>query len=271
MVKRTARLRGGAKTRRGGAKTRRGAPPNLNITSPSQFKQLASVLGKNPVVLVFVYADWCGHCQRFKPDWKKVSNTPARNMPTIAIRDDVFKNSPLNNLVTPEGYPTVAVASAANNVSVNLPTREPNALTNVVKNANVLAPSANNENSMNETVKNVLNNNMSNNNISNNNMSNNNNLNSSPRSSSSNNNNNSGSLSNYNLNNELPLAMQKSTPPKTFTPVNRDTIEPPMSEEAYLENNEVENELTGANNNKGNMNQLGGGLFEQLLRRGRVA
>lgn len=23
--------------------------------------------------LVFVYADWCGHCTRFKPDWEKIT------------------------------------------------------------------------------------------------------------------------------------------------------------------------------------------------------
>ena len=254
MVKRTA------KSKKGKSKTRRSSSmPNLNITSSSQFKQLTSVLGKNPVVLVFVYADWCGHCQQFKPDWKKVSNTPARNMPMVAIREDVFKNSPLNNLVTPEGYPTVAVASAANNVSVNLPTREPSALTKVVKSANVLAPAVNGN--MNMSVNNLISNNNNLNKGSNNNNNANNNGN-------NNANNNASNSNSYNENNEYPLDLQKATPTKIVKQVSRDTIEPPMSEEAFMETSmDSSSELSP----KSKMNQLGGGLFEQLLRRGRVA
>lgn len=260
MVKRTA------KSKKGRSKTRKsGSVPNLNITSPSQFKQLTSVLGKNPVVLVFVYADWCGHCQHFKPDWKKVANTPARNMAMVAIRDDVFKNSPLNNLVNPEGYPTVAVASAANNVSVNLPTREPSALTKVVKSANILAPAANGN--INAAVNNVINNSANNNNSNMNmNNSNNSNNNSNMNMNKSNNSNN-----NLNENDDYALALQKATPTKVIKEVSRDTVEPPMSEEAYMDNSVEEGSELSPKRNQSSMNQLGGGLFEQLLRRGRVA
>ena len=188
--------------------------------------------------VIICKADWCGHCQHFKPDWKKVSNTPARNMPMVAIRDDVFKNSPLNSLVNPEGYPTVALASAANNLSINLPTREPSALTKVVTNANALAPSSNSSN-MNMNVNNLIN--------------------KSPR-----NNMSMSMTNNYNNNNEdpgEPLSIKKVNSLKVSSPVNRDTIEPPMSEEAYLnENIESENELSE------NMNQLGGSLFAKLNR-----
>ncbi len=121
----------------------------MNITSPSQFGKLRSLLGKSPVVLVFVYADWCGHCQTFKPDWKKLEVNKSRNMPMVAVRDDMLSQSPLNNMVTADGYPTVTVVSPATNVSINLPTREPTALTNLVNNADKLrAPTESQVNSM---------------------------------------------------------------------------------------------------------------------------
>lgn len=75
---------------------------------------------------------------------------------------------------------------------------------------------------------------------------------------------------NYNNNNndEFPLVLQKATPTKIASQITRDTIEPPISEEAYMETSVEENsELSPTRS----MKQLGGGLFEQLLQRGRVA
>jgi thiol-disulfide isomerase/thioredoxin len=137
-------------------KSRKSASPNnnLNVTSSAQFGQLTQLLGKNPIVLVFVYADWCGHCQHFKPEWKNLTATPNRNMAMVSIRDDAFPKSPLNNLVTPEGYPTVAVVSKANDVSVNLPTRDPTVLKNIVTSANTLTPPT--ADALNANIENII-------------------------------------------------------------------------------------------------------------------
>lgn len=110
-------------------------------------------MGKSPIILVLVYADWCGHCQHFKPDWRSLEKLPSRNMPMVSIRDDVFSQSPLNNMVTAEGYPTVAVVKPSANLAVNLPTREKSKLTNVVTNASLIAESPED---LNSNVKNVL-------------------------------------------------------------------------------------------------------------------
>ncbi len=240
-----AKRKTAARRKAAGRATRRGSNmPNLNITSPSQFKQLSSVIGKHPVVLVLVYADWCGHCQRFKPDWKNLSKTPARNMPMVAVRDDALKNSPLNNLVNPEGYPTVAVVNKASNVSVNLPTRDPEVLKNVVTNANTL--SNNNGNNNNSKTFNMNINNLLNNTDE------------------------SNTLESTNLVNEYPLNTKKVAATRVTKPITRDTIEPPMSEDAYLPSNasDEENELLSQTltGTKSTMNQLGGGLYEKLLR-----
>lgn len=128
-----------AKSRKSRKPSRRGSnPPSLNVVSSAQFGELRKILDKHPLVLVLVYADWCGHCQHFKPEWKNLAASPTRNMAMVSVRDDVFPKSPLNNLVTPEGFPTVAVVSKPNNVAVNLPSREPNMLNNLVSNADKL-------------------------------------------------------------------------------------------------------------------------------------
>ncbi len=138
-------------------KTRKqkGKSPSLHVTKASQYGQLKSLMGKSPVILVLVYADWCGHCQHFKPDWRSLEQLPNRNMPMVSIRDDVFSASPLNNMVTAEGYPTIAVVKPASNTAVNLPTREKSKLTNVVTNAPIIAESPSNfSNNVNNVIEN---------------------------------------------------------------------------------------------------------------------
>lgn len=224
-------------------KSRKSASPRtLNVTGPGQFGQLSKLLGKNPVVLVFVYADWCGHCQHFKPDWKKLEATPNRNMAMVSIRDDAFKNSPLNNLVTPEGYPTVTVVSKANDVAVNLPTRDPDVLENIVTNADSLVPAVGSAESLNNNLTNIIQNNKS-----------------APQL------NNSKKFLVNPGENETNIAVKKTH--SVVVPVTRDTIEPPMSEADYLKN-----EPTNIGSSAPvNMKQLGGGLWAALTGSGASA
>ncbi len=115
--------------------TRKGrAPPSIDIKSIGQMPALKDILGKNIAVMVFVYADWCGHCQRFKPDWKSLAHLPSRNVPMVSIRDDVFPKSPLNNIMTIDGYPTVAVVNTAENIAVNVENREKSTLSKLLSN-----------------------------------------------------------------------------------------------------------------------------------------
>lgn len=226
-------------------KSRKSASPNsLNVTSSAQFGQLTQLLGKNPIVLVFVYADWCGHCQHFKPEWKNLTATPNRNMAMVSIRDDAFPKSPLNNLVTPEGYPTVAVVSKANDVSVNLPTRDPTVLKNIITSANTLTPPT--ADALNTNIENII---------------------SGTDNYGANNSgaenygaDNSGANDIVNYTNGEKNIYEKKTH-SAVVPVTRDTIAP-MSESDFLKN-VSESSITAK--------QLGGGLWSALLGSGASA
>ncbi len=80
--------------------------PPINITNASQLGELDKRLAMGPITLVFVYADWCGHCQRFKPNMEQLEGLNNRSVQIARVRDDVFPKTSINK--TPiEGYPSL--------------------------------------------------------------------------------------------------------------------------------------------------------------------
>ena len=69
--------------------------PPVDITSPSQVSELNKRISIGPITLVLVYADWCGHCQRFKPMMEQLENMSGRTVQTARIRDDMVPQSSL--------------------------------------------------------------------------------------------------------------------------------------------------------------------------------
>jgi len=81
--------------------------PNISVRSPEEVKDLESLIKTGPVTLVLVHADWCGHCQTYKPMWSDLENVPGRTANMAMIHHDMVEKSPtLKNAKIP-GYPTV--------------------------------------------------------------------------------------------------------------------------------------------------------------------
>lgn len=78
----------------------------VDITSSTMLNALDERIAAGPLTLVFVYADWCGHCQRFKPEMSKLESLSGRTIQTARVRDDVFPSSSLNKLPV-DGYPSI--------------------------------------------------------------------------------------------------------------------------------------------------------------------
>jgi thiol-disulfide isomerase/thioredoxin len=84
---------------------------SMNVTSESQIPALESMLTSGPITFILIYADWCGHCQRYKPMWEKLTTTPGRIANMAAVRDDMFKKVPAIKDAEINGYPSVIKVS----------------------------------------------------------------------------------------------------------------------------------------------------------------
>ena len=67
----------------------------ISVRSPDELEQLNHVISKGPVAFVFVHADWCGHCQTYKPIWDELSNIPGRTANMAMIHHDMVEKSPI--------------------------------------------------------------------------------------------------------------------------------------------------------------------------------
>jgi hypothetical protein len=80
---------------------------NVDVRSSANVKELVDLLKKNKIVIVLVYADWCGHCQTFKKDiWSNLSALPSRKIPMAQIKAEELEKTPLATAEI-DGYPTV--------------------------------------------------------------------------------------------------------------------------------------------------------------------
>jgi thiol-disulfide isomerase/thioredoxin len=70
----------------------------MDVRSRKQIKGFEDLLGKGPLTLVLVYADWCGACHRFRENtWKEIQNLPNKSVNITSVREDVFPETSLKN------------------------------------------------------------------------------------------------------------------------------------------------------------------------------
>jgi thiol-disulfide isomerase/thioredoxin len=80
---------------------------DISVRTPDEIEDLEKAIKVGPVIFVFVHADWCGHCQTYKPIWQELENAPGRQANMAMIHHDMVEKSPtLKNAKIP-GYPTV--------------------------------------------------------------------------------------------------------------------------------------------------------------------
>jgi hypothetical protein len=102
--------------------------PVVDVRSKAQVKNALDLIKKGPVTLVFIYADWCGHCSHFKPKYLSAVNSPGRTTQAVMVNDAVVSdfNSALSSSLnaTPlevEGYPTTVAMGTNGNVVGEIP------------------------------------------------------------------------------------------------------------------------------------------------------
>jgi thiol-disulfide isomerase/thioredoxin len=83
---------------------------DVDIETEADLPKLKAAMKNAPVMLVFIHADWCGHCQTFKPNWKEYKSTPGRNIPMVSVNEKVLSKSPFSNAKI-DGYPSNIIYS----------------------------------------------------------------------------------------------------------------------------------------------------------------
>lgn len=81
---------------------------DIDVTTEDHIGKLKELFAKHPVVLVFVYADWCGHCTTFKPTWEEYKKTPNRKVPIARVNETVLKQTPVADAKL-DGFPSLAL------------------------------------------------------------------------------------------------------------------------------------------------------------------
>lgn len=80
--------------------------PYIDVRSESDIPKFESMVKTGPV-FVLVYADWCGHCQRFKQNvWDDVAKSNNKGTNTAAVHYNMVDKTSMKN-ASIEGYPTL--------------------------------------------------------------------------------------------------------------------------------------------------------------------
>jgi thiol-disulfide isomerase/thioredoxin len=80
---------------------------NVSVRSPDELPKLEKLVKSGPVTFIFVHADWCGHCQTYKPIWQQLLSIPGRVANMGMIHHDMVEKSPLLKKAKIPGFPTV--------------------------------------------------------------------------------------------------------------------------------------------------------------------
>jgi thiol-disulfide isomerase/thioredoxin len=62
-----------------------------------------------PTKVILYHADWCGHCQTFKPEWQKFKQIITTNNLPITVMDFEQKKIPPTQMANITGFPTIII------------------------------------------------------------------------------------------------------------------------------------------------------------------
>ena len=80
----------------------------VDVRSTKDVRGLEQIIKSGPITIVLIYADWCGHCTRFKEDvWSKLLQK-SHNASLASIHHDQLEKTILKDAKI-KGYPSVLV------------------------------------------------------------------------------------------------------------------------------------------------------------------
>ena len=145
----------------------------MDVRSSNDIPAFEQMLSRGPMAIVLVYADWCGHCTKYKENvWSPLKSTKGRKLNMASVHYDQLENTSLNNSKI-EGYPSLLVVGTDKKPAVF---NNDSGTTNAMPNANdlntmkklVTAPvKSMNLTNRNKTINNAVNNSFTNMNMTN--------------------------------------------------------------------------------------------------------
>lgn len=120
-----------SKTRKQSKKSTAGRiMPPIDVRSMAQLKGMWDRIASGPITFVLIYADWCGHCHRFKPEFDAAASMPGRSVNVVSVNDEMFpavqktieQNSGKPSSLKVEGYPTVLLVDKEGKTLSNMNT-----------------------------------------------------------------------------------------------------------------------------------------------------
>lgn len=104
-------------------------PKSLNIHSNAEAAELESLLHNGHVTIVVILAEWCGACQRVKPDW--LNTLKRKNKHNVALIDsEVLPNTVLNDKLNVTHFPSVFEVQPNGKATLLKNVTNPNAVVN---------------------------------------------------------------------------------------------------------------------------------------------
>jgi thiol-disulfide isomerase/thioredoxin len=117
----------------------------LDIKTEKQVPNFEQLLKKKgALTIVFVYADWCPHCHDYKPKWNEICKSRGRNVNMVAVNESVLPKTSIPMRTTIEGYPTVIAVNGTTGETANIPNfRDDTAMKTLAANGSTAVSSAN--------------------------------------------------------------------------------------------------------------------------------
>ena len=92
---------------------------HIDVRSKKDIPEFIKRITKGPVTVVLVYADWCGHCHTYKPEFNKLAQSPNRTSQVLSLNETMVDaaNESLKKLnnnaksIKVDGYPSTLVVS----------------------------------------------------------------------------------------------------------------------------------------------------------------
>jgi len=97
------------------------SPKSLDVRSQSDVPELESLIHTGPVTFVLIHADWCGHCQTYKPMWADFEAIPGRTANMAMVHHDMMEKCKTIKDAKIEGYPSVIKVSPKGEIETYTP------------------------------------------------------------------------------------------------------------------------------------------------------